>query len=467
MSHISISDRPRVRRSSTRSFPAVFVGTISVLVVLCGLFLALGYLQGPKLSSAQLDTDAAIASSGQTLRLFFNQSIATVEPGAISVEPAAGISVTSEADVVAVKFAEPLGYNTEYTVTVRDVVSPSGGSVATITHTFTTGEPELYYLDRGASVDTIVRTGLGNSDRVVLFEGEGIQEFVPVGDVLAVTTSTADRTGSLQLVNPETGVAERLLLPEVGEVADLDSSSTGSRLGFTISSEDPGPIPTISHTLYTIDVDRGRDVIAVLDIDGEPMRVLGWQFIPGTADIVALTTETTVVRVDSTTGSAVPLGQYFEFDRVAADGSHVVVVDPRGSAAVSLIDGTERRLSPSPIDGQQPFLGQTDAGAEGALVAKMVLVGEAGNTFSSVLAYDDGDVSRILYQTAGDKGAILDFRVSPNSDLVVIEVQPNVSVLDSDEYVMNPRPESVTTYVVDIATGAVVRSFEGFAAIWR
>ncbi|MGV8912862.1 MAG: hypothetical protein ACOH14_09645 [Rhodoglobus sp.] len=467
MSHISISHRPGGPRSGIRSFRVVFAGTVAVLVVLCGLFLALGYLQGPKLSSAQLDTDAIIKSSDQTLRLFFNQSIATVEPGAVSVEPAADVSVTSEADVVAVKFAEPLGYNTEYTVTVRDVVSPSGGSAATITHTFTTGEPDVYYLDRGVPADAIVRTGLGGTERVVLFEGEGIQEFVPVADLLAVTTASADRTGTLQLVDPQTGVAERLLLPEVGEVADLDSSSTGSRLGFTISSDDPGPIPTISHTLYTIDVDRGRDVVAVLGIDGEPMRVLGWQFIPGTANIVALTTESTVVRVDSTTGAVVPLGQYFEFDRVSADGSHVVVVDPRGSAAVSLVDGTERRLSPSRIDGQQPFLGQADADAEGALVAKMVLVGEAGNTFSSVLAYDDGDVSRILYQTAGDKGAILDFRVSPNGQLVAIEVQPNVSVLDSDEYVMSARPESVTTYVVDTATGAVSRSVEGFGAVWR
>jgi hypothetical protein len=257
------------------------------------------------------------------------------------------------------------------------------------------------------------------------------------------------------------------LLPEVGEVADIDASRSGSTLGFTISSADPGPIETISHTLYTVDVDRGRNVVAVTGIDGEPMRVLGWQFIPGTSNIVALTTDTTVVRVDLASGDVVPLGQYFEFDRVSADGTHVVLTDPRGSAAVSVSDGSETRLFPSPIDDEQPFLGQTDVDATGALIAKMVLVGQTAGTFSSVLAYDDGDVSRVLYQTVDDKGAILDFRVSPNGQFVAVEVHPNFSVFDSDEYVMTARPRSVTTYIVEVATGAVTRSVEGFGAVWR
>jgi len=467
VSHTSISLGRKAQGSSVRSFRVAFAWTVGVLLALCGVFLTLGFLQGPKLSSAQLDMDAVVASSDQTLRLFLNQTASIVESGAVTVEPAAAVSITNEADLISVKFDEPLDYNTAYTVTVSDVVSPSGGSASTITYSFTTGEAELYYLDRGMPTDEIVRTGLSGSERSVLFAGEGIQEFVPVGDLLAITTAAADRTGTLQLVNPQTGITERVVLPEVGEVADLDGSRSGSTLGFTISSDDPGPIVTVSHTLYTIDLDRGRDVVAVKGLDGQPMRVSGWQFIPGTSNIVALTTATTLVRVDLATGEVVPLGQYFEFDRVSADGTHVVVSDPRGSASVALSDGSEMRLYPSPIDGQQPFLGHTDASASGELVAKMVVVGENGGTFSSLLAYDDGEVSRVLYETVGDKGAILDFRVSPNGQFAAVEVQPNVSVFDSDEYVMVSRPRSVTTYVVDIASGAVTRSVEGFGAVWR
>ncbi|TQO21040.1 hypothetical protein FB472_2708 [Rhodoglobus vestalii] len=467
MSHISTSRRSGHSRPGIRSFRQAFGWTVGVLLALCGVFLALGYLQGPKLSSAQLDADAVVSSADQTLRLFLNQSVAAVAVDAVTVEPAAAVSVTSEADLVSLTFDGPLEYNTAYTVTVDDVVSISGGSASTIDYSFTTGEPELYYLDRGEPTDEIVQTGLSGSARSVLFAGEGIQEFVPVGELLAVTTASADRIGTLQLVNPQTGITERVLLPEVGEVADLDASRSGSTLGFTISSVDRGPNETISHTLYTVDVDRGRDVVAVAGIDGEPMRVLGWQFIPGTSNIVALTTDTTVVRVDLASGDVVPLGQYFEFDRVSADGTHVVLTDPRGSAAVSLSDGSETRLFPSPIDDEQPFLGQADVDATGALIAKMVLVGQTAGTFSSVLAYDDGDVSRVLYQTVDDKGAILDFRVSPNGQFVAVEVHPNFSVFDSDEYVMAARPRSVTTYIVEVATGAVTRSVEGFGAVWR
>ena len=466
MSHISISPPPVEARSS-RSFRRTFGWTVAALLVLCGVFLALGYLQGPKLSSAQVDADAVVTSTDQTLRLFVNQSIAPVDSAAVSVEPAAEATASSDGDLVSVQFEQPLDYNTDYTVTVEGVVSPSGGPETTLSYSFTTGEPELYYLDRGVPNDEIIRTGMSSQERSVVFAGEGIQEFVPVGDVVAFTTAAADRTGTLMLANPDTGVSEQVLLPEVGEVADLDATRSGALLGFTISSDDPGPIAAISHTLYTVDLDRGRDVVAVTGLDGEPMRVVGWQFVPGSTTIVAITTESTLVRVDTTTGLVVPLGGYFEFDRVSADGSRVVVNDTRGSAAVTLSDGTEVRLHPSRINGEQPFIGQTDADAAGNLVAKMVLVGESGASFSSILAFDDGDESRILYQTVDDKGAILDFRVSPNNQFVAVEVQPNVSEFDSDEYVMNPRPQSVTTYLVEIATGAVTRSMEGFEAVWR
>jgi len=466
VSHISISPPPVEARSS-RSFRRTFGWTVAALLVLCGVFLALGYLQGPKLSSAQVDADAVVTSSDQTLRLFVNQSIAPVDSAAVSVEPAAEATASSDGDLVSVQFEQPLDYNTDYTVTVEGVVSPSGGPETTLSYSFTTGEPELYYLDRGVPNDEIIRTGMSSQERSVVFAGEGIQEFVPVGDVVAFTTAAADRTGTLMLANPDTGVSEQVLLPEVGEVADLDATRSGALLGFTISSDDPGPIAAISHTLYTVDLDRGRDVVAVTGLDGEPMRVVGWQFVPGSTTIVAITTESTLVRADTTTGLVVPLGGYFEFDRVSADGSTVVVNDTRGSAAVTLSDGTEVRLHPSRINGEQPFIGQTDADAAGNLVAKMVLVGESGASFSSILAFDDGDESRILYQTVDDKGAILDFRVSPNNQFVAVEVQPNVSEFDSDEYVMNPRPQSVTTYLVEIATGAVTRSMEGFEAVWR
>lgn len=467
MSHISISAPPPEAAHNIRSFHRTFAWTVAALVVLSGIFLALGYLQGPKLSSAQVDGDAVVESSDQTLRLFANQTIAEIDPDAVTVEPAVDATASSEGDLISVQFSQALDYNTEYTVSVEGVTAASGGPESTVSYSFTTGEPELYYLDRGKPNDEVIRTGLTAHDRTVVFAGAGIQEFVPVGDIVAFTTATADRTGTLMLANPDTGVSERVLLPEVGEVADLDATRSGSLLGFTISSQDPGPIPTISHTLYTVDLDRGRDVVAVADLDGEPMRVTGWQFVPGTTAIVAVTTESTLVRVDTVTGLIVPLGGYFDFDRVSADGSTAIVSDTTGSAAVTLSDGTDVRLHPSRIDGEQPFIGQTDANAAGDLVAKMVLVGEAGASFSSVLAFDNGEESRILYQTVGDKGAILDFEVSPNNQFVAVEVQPNVSTRDPDQYVMNSRPQSVTTYLVEIATGAVTRSVEGFGAIWR
>jgi len=467
MSRTSIDVPLLTSAPDVRPFRRALWLTVGSLFVLCLGFLALGYFQGPKLSSAQVDTAAVVTQSDQTLRLFTNQPISELDASQITIEPSVASTVSSDGDLISVQFSAALNYATEYTVTVADVVNPSGGAASQLSYSFTTGEPDLYYLDRGVPTDEIVRTSLSANDRTVLFAGEGIQEFAPVGDLLAVTTAAADRTGTLTLVNPDTGIAERVLLPEVGEVADLKATATGSTIGFTISSSDPGPVVSISHTLYTVEVNRGRDVVAITDLDGAPMRVVGWDFIPGSSNIVALTTESTLVRVDRTTGVVVPLGRFFEFDRVSADGRTVVVGDSRGSVAVSLADGEQRRLQPSLLEGEQPFLGSTDVGTEGTLVGKMVLVGADGTSFSSILGFDDGASSRVLYQTVSDQGGILDFRVSPNGQYVAVEVQPNAANLDSDQYVMNARPASVTTFVVDVATGAAMRSVEGFGAVWR
>ena len=70
--------------------------TVVALSALCLVFLGLGYLQGPKLSSAQVDADAVVAQAGQQLRLFANQAVAQVGADQVTVTPAVPFTVTHE-----------------------------------------------------------------------------------------------------------------------------------------------------------------------------------------------------------------------------------------------------------------------------------------------------------------------------------------------------------------------------------
>jgi hypothetical protein len=83
-----------------------------------------------------------------------------------------------------------------------------------------------------------------------------------------------------------------------------------------------------------------------------------------------------------------------------------------------------------------------------------------------IVAVDDGTEGRVLYQTPNLAGSIENFHVSPNGQYVAIEVVPVIADSVSDGYGVDPRSTSITTVIVEIATGLVVRSVDGFALLW-
>lgn len=450
-------------RSDAR-FRRALALTLAGLLVACLALVAIGYLQGPKLDEAQIDLDAVTSADGQQLRLFANQAVAEVDPSQVTIEPATEISVTTKGDVIAVQFGERLRYGTEYHVRVTDVTSVYLAQPSTIDYRFTTAFPQLLWLDRGQPDDAILRSTLDGQGGEAVYSAPGIQDFVLADDVLAVVHLRSDRTSGLGLVRPGMPEVEELLLPEPGVVQRLDA--TGAVVGFTLTSAEPGPGQANSSTLYTVDLDAAKTVTPVLGLDGEPIRVMGWGFVPGSSSIVALTHDGTLLLVDARAGTILPLGQYSEFGSIALDGSSVIVSTLVGQVILDLVDGTEREVEPSPIDGQEPFTGASQVMPDGSRVGKALLGNEEGTRFITLLVRDDGTESAILYRTPRDRGSIGDFEISPNGQYVAIETIPDTTVSVSDGYYFDSRSTSVTTVIVDTTTGEQVRSFEGFGLVW-
>ena len=450
-----------------RRFRRALAFTVATLAVLCIVFLGLGYLQGPKLASAQVDVDAVTSQSGQQLRLFANQAVAHVDEKQVSVTPAVPFSVSTTGDVIAVQFDQRLDYATNYTVSVAGVTSVYLAQPATVDYSFTTGTPDLFYLDRGEPDDAIVSTGISGAARQVIYSARHIQDFAVLATTFAVVTLADDHTSSLSLVSRAGDVTEPLLLPDTGSIRDLDAAASGSLFGFTLTSAAAGLGQLNASTLYTYDITTGRRTVEpVLGLDGRPMNVLGWQFVPGTNTIIALNIDRSLILVDPATKTVTPLGQYQELDKVSPDGSVVTVTDSNGAASYDLATGTETRLTASPLQGAQGFLGATQVLANGDRVEKVVIPDATGTRFSSLLVYDDGTSSRVLYQTPNGLGSINDFSVSPNGQYVAIETVPDAASSVSDGYYYDARATSVTTVIVALDSGAQTRSVEGFALQW-
>ncbi|HET6302407.1 MAG TPA: hypothetical protein VFF97_13040, partial [Microbacterium sp.] len=152
--------RTRSRERRGRSFALTFLAVAGILAVLGIGGAAASVLQGPRVTSVEVDPEAAVAASGSRLIVTTTQALQEVDPSQVTVEPATPFAVDTSGRSVGVRFTLPLWDDTEYTVTFRDVRGTAAGPAATFEHTFRTPPEEVFLLQRGEASDTIFRTDL-------------------------------------------------------------------------------------------------------------------------------------------------------------------------------------------------------------------------------------------------------------------------------------------------------------------
>jgi hypothetical protein len=475
MSHISTDDRgAAIRERKERAFRRTFAATTTTLLILCAVFLGLGYFQGVKLSTGQIDTTKAVAQPGQQLRLFANQSIAKVTAKQVTVTPAARFTVSSQGAAVAVQFADRLDYDTGYTVSISGVTSLYQPQRSTFRYAFTTAPAGLFYLHRarpneGEQVDRIYQTGLKGIRQKAIYSAPHIQEFAVFPTALAVVTLNDDKTSSLSLVSMKDAAVEHILLPAAGSIQNLRSDSEAALLGFSFTSGDGGPGSEYSNTLMTVNFNSTHTVEPVLGLDGKPLDVLNWLFLPGTTSIVAQAEDESLLLIDAAkSATPVPLGRYSGLAGSSPDGKSLVVSDAFGNLIYSLASGKGKRLPPLPIDGAMPFGGDLELTGSGtARVQKVALYNEATARFDISVVLEDDKGSRLLFASPNGTDSIDKTFLSPNSQFVAIEQTLDPASSVSDGYFRNARSRNVATVIVDVSTGKVVRHLDGFAVAWQ
>lgn len=465
--------RLREQRELQR-FQRTFWVVVGVLGVVATVFLVLGALQGPKLATAQVDPQRATEQAGQQLRLFANQPLRDVDPGQVTVEPETSVSVTVQDDLIVVQFDERLRYDTAYTVTVRDVAAQGRDAVSTFTHAFETAGGSLLYLDRGEDEDEILRAEVSGTGRgEVVHAALGIQAFAPVEGVLVVardggTGAGGAGTSVLESVSTSTGAVENLRLPEGARVDRVIAPPSGTLLGLVLTEVVEEGTPAFSSALAFVDLAGDREVTFVNGIDGEPVRALDAVFLPDATTLLVHALDQTLLRIDLLAPELVlPVDQVPTVWNLSTDGTRLSGSDSFGGLFLDLESGEETRLNPSLFEDSVVFGGETVLLSDERWVQKVAVPDESGGSFAIVVVVDDGSgASRLLARTIDDRGSIGELSVSPNDQYVAIEVTPSVENAVPDGRRVNGRPTSITLQIVDIATGALVRSLEGFVPVW-
>jgi hypothetical protein len=463
MSHISTEQRRAGARGYRRFNRGIWIaGVVSFVIAAAGVW---GYsLEGPRLRSATVDQVAAVAGPGAILELSGDRALASISDNQVSVVPGAPLSTSVSGQTVSIRFDTALDYGTEYVVTVEGVNGESGSPDAEWTYSFSTPSAQFYYLDRDPEgPDRVMVSGVGAEPAAEVFSADQIDVFVPVGATIAVFVSTPSGS-EVALVDPVTLRAEKMVLPPELLVVDVVTPAAGTTVFFTVSSIDGSDY---SRTLMALDTTQPEPAQVVQGLTGGSLRVSAAAVRAGGSQLVAWVDESSAYLIDANTLQAVALAQ--DVTRVwgiTSDGSEAILVDAGGPAALNLDTLEKTRIPPAPLSGIDVFDGQTHLLADGRRIQTVLLPDATGTSFISLVATGDDDGLRPLYRTPNDAGSIGAFVPSPSDQYVAIEMTPRAVGGVEDGYLVQPRDESVTLVIVDVDSGDIVRTVQGFWPIW-
>jgi hypothetical protein len=458
-----VTDAP----ASPRAFRRAFTAVILVLVLACGGLLAVAGSQGPRLVRTDVDPLAVVQQSRQRLVLAANRPIQPVDASRIRMEPGADFTVDTQADRIIIDFTRPLAYDADYTVSVDGVQGVGGGPASDLRTAFRTGDPGMYVLVRGGEqqADRILRQSVASSREGasdVVFQATKIQEYAVVGNSLVVATLQDDGTNGLVIAALDGSGQVDLPLPGRGTLQDLHAEDAGTTIGFRFTSADGGPY---ADTLMVDDVGAGAAPTPVLGLDGQPISAQAWGFVPGRPQLVAhgQDGDLYLVTVDGSS-PIVPLGRHGTLGPFSADGTRLAVTDPGSTTEIDLRTAQQTTLPTETggadlqYDGAISFV----PGDDGAVLrVRTALDPATGTATQRLVVVRDGKASDV-YVPADPATRLTGLTVTPNGRFALLETVPDPARGASDRYPREPRDTTVTTLLVELATGTVTRSVAGF-----
>lgn len=313
--------------------------------------------------------------------------------------------------------------------------------------------PAVIVLDRGAETDRVMRVPLDPaSPVVVVHEATGIRAVAVTGDEVLVA-----RDGALELVGDD-GAVESVELPEGAEVVAVVGAS-GSDLAAAMISGDDG-----ADEILVIDHHDVVEVTSLVDESGDPIPAQrAWVASDGT--MLVHHADARLLR-RSTDGAFEEVGSYSAVHGISSDGRSAFVADDDGGLIIDLASGDVRRIPAPVVADRESFPGEASSIDGRTIVQRVAVPSESFDSFAVMLLADDGERSRILARTVDDAGALGRFAISPDGAHVAVEVTPVVADAVSDGRAVDPQPTSVTLAIIEIGTGALVRTVEGFAPSW-
>lgn len=454
----SSSTKQRVRRTAAR--PRPFAVTVAVAVATLGLvagaLVAVNAVVGMRVDLAVPSPELFVTSSHQTVVLTANQQLRAIDIDDVSFTPEVPIAVTTSANRVTIAVETTLEYDTEYRIDVAGVAGSFDARARTVSRTFTTPPASLVVKRTSPEGDTLVaaevpadggaaKRALGSTPNPlaerVLFSHPSVSDFAAGdGRVLAAARAATDDHDELLMIDVGTANAIELAMPQPGFASLLDIESSLQLWGFRFEA----PVDSADHSLDDVLlVGRGTGAPEpVLGVDGKPLRVNDWAFLPGRPALVALGVDGNVVLIDLRSDRApVPLGGHASLVSTGIDGRSMVVGDDDAFVRHDLVSGATETIDFGLADGQSAY--PSDAVVSGDLsVLSFYEIDPVTHLFvQRVIVRGDGPEAppaELLFDSLDTGRTVSGIALTPNSRFVALELadattgRSSTSVFDLD-----------------------------------
>lgn len=457
-------------------FATTVLATIGILAVLAAGLGVASVVRGPRVSSGSVNETAAVSRAGQRLTLDVDQRTDAVTPDDVTITPDVPYSVASDGSSVVVTFDGMLRYATEYTVSVA-LRGSDTGTEATSSYSFTTPDADVYTLVRDyrhdasdvKMPDSIVRSTVvdPSGSGAAPATAERIEEFAATDSMIATVESAADGSDSLVLHGTDGAGPYPVFTPDGAIITTLRSAPSAGLFGYTVNggTADDGSTYRSALLVYDPTASSGRPVV-VTSLDGQPLYVVSWAFVPGTSSLVAQAQDQQLYLVDGLTGTSSPIGRHTEIRGFLPGSATLIVGDPEGDSAIDLTDGATTPWTRAPIQAEpDEYPGKIVPTGADEYVQQLDRVDYAQSTapLGSRLVSAGPEGVRTVFAPPTEGSRITDFCASPNGQYLAVEVVSKDARVDT--YTVTGY-ENVLTYFVDLTTGDSSRSVNGFMPSW-
>ncbi|MDQ1135654.1 hypothetical protein QE410_000453 [Microbacterium sp. SORGH_AS 1204] len=454
-----IPTSPERTGRSPRLFRLAAGAVVGVLVAASAAMAVAALERGPQVRAVTGDTALTVSQQGVTVTMRTDQPLDPSSVDGIRIEPDAPAQIDVKGASVRVRFTETLAFATDYRIIVPRLEGQATGSTSATEVAFTTPALTVTTLERGGTFertggddDRVVRHDLSNDTEQVLISAPRIQEYADDGD--DVVALTIDAAGASSLVHARPGEEPRPIpTPGSGDVRLLRASSDAGHLGYVYTGPSADGAESYLSALFMLDTTGdGSTPRVVVGLDGTPLQTAAWQFVPGSAYLVAQTTQGSLVLVDST-GAAPPrvLGELGDLRSFLPGTTSVVVGSFSGLSILDLTTGSLRE-----IDG-------TAGGAIGS--GALVVSADATVTWTptEVTRSTAGGGAATVTRAATDE-RIEEVCVSPSGRHLAVGVVPGGAQIDG--YPARADWQGRATDVVDVVSGETVARVVGTRPDW-